>query len=66
MLETVKHLIQILPDKDFIEFYQEYVLEIESKITDYSIKEIGKQNTDIKDLPYLISGINSLTEELKQ
>ena len=65
MLETVKHLIQTLPDKDFSEFYQEYVIEIESKITDYNIEEIRKQNIDIKDLPYLIEGINSLTEELK-
>ena len=65
MLETIKHTIQSLPNKDFSEFYQEYVLEVESKITDQSIKEIGKQNISIKDLPYLINGINSLTEELK-
>ena len=65
MLDQVKKSISELPNISFEEYFQGYVLEVESKVSDYSVNEISKQNVTIEDLSYLIKGINSLTEELR-
>lgn len=55
MLETVKHFIQTLPDKDFEIFFNEYLMSVQDRGLDDEI-EITLKNlhSDVLDIERLV------------
>lgn len=65
MLETIRNCINNLPDKDFPELFQEYVIESEQRATKHRINIDSHRFTSIDSITAIIAGLNQMTEELK-
>lgn len=66
MLSSIKQTIDNLPDKDFAEFYQDYVIETQDRIIEHDLSLAGRAFQNLEDVTYLLQGLNALTEELKK
>lgn len=66
MLSSVKQAIDSLPEKDFSEFYQEYIISTQDRIINHDLDLASRVFHNVEDVTYLIQGLNTLTEELKK
>ena len=64
MLQTIKKYIEDLPDKNFGEFYQEYIMKVEDDIVNSDVRSAELQWAGASSANEILSGINMLTEEL--
>lgn len=66
MLQEIKSYIEeISDDKDFGQFYQEYVRSCQDKILTENIRSAESNFATLEDTTAVIQGINNLTKELK-
>lgn len=66
MLQSVREYIQELPDIRFSDFYQDYIIESESKVRSHRINLDSHKFNSVEDIGSIIIGLNLMTEELKQ
>ena len=62
MLQTIKSCIEILPDKSFSEFYQDYIIQSQNKISDHQINVDKHRFTSIDNISSIMSGLNERTQ----
>lgn len=64
MLSSIKDSLASLPEEDFGQFYQHFVMESQDKIIDSDLR-VAYSHYSSNSLLGIISGLNELTEELK-
>lgn len=65
MLEDIRKAIEDLPETEFSEFYQEYVIAMQDSIINHQLADMQHQFSTVEDIPELIKGINKLSEDLQ-
>lgn len=66
MLQIVKEYIEDLPEEDFKDFYQKYVVNLQDEIINRDVQRASKLYNRIEDMAPLVSCLNILTEELNR
>lgn len=66
MLPTIKRCIQELPETEFSDFYQDYIMESELRVRSHRVKLDLHRFTSVDDIHIILNGLNKMTEELKQ
>lgn len=66
MLETIKQAVEELPNETFGEYYQKYVMQSQDSIIQHDVSFAGHQYHSLEDIPQLMQGLNTLSEELKR
>ena len=65
MLDMIKNCICSLPDKQFSEFYQDYVMKSQNRISEHRLAIDSHRFRSIDNISIILSGLNAMTEELK-
>lgn len=65
MLNTVRSYITDLSDKQFSEFYQDYVMQSQNRISEHRLAIDSHRFRSIDSISTITSGLNDMIEELK-
>lgn len=66
MLRSIRECITNLPQKNFDEFYQDYITQIQDSIIEHEVVQTYSKLDQMEDELTIIEGLNELTEELKR